>query len=85
MSKSIHLLYFASLGEALNCSEEALTLEQQICVAELKTVLGQRGASWANALAKPGIKCAINQAIANDDAVISPGDEVAFFPPVTGG
>lgn len=85
MSKPIHLLYFASLGEALDCSEEAFTLEQQICVADLKTVLSQRGPLWTQALAKQGIKCAINQTIAKDEAMIFPGDEVAFFPPVTGG
>ena len=48
--------------------------------------LGERHPRFGEAVASPGVvRCAVNQEYAETDAAIRPGDEVAFFPPVTGG
>jgi sulfur-carrier protein len=55
-------------------------------VAELLTWLQKRGPGHAEALADLGaLKVAVNQEYAHPDDPVSPGDEVALFPPVTGG
>ncbi|EIC20864.1 molybdopterin converting factor subunit 1 [Thiorhodovibrio frisius] len=82
----IRLLYFASLREALDCEGEDYPLEAPITTAELRAQLAMRGQPWSDALAlSQSVLAAVNQSIASADAIIKPGDEVAFFPPVTGG
>jgi len=55
-------------------------------IAQLKTHLAKRGEAWANLFnGKQTIRAAINHALVENDAAIKNGDEVAFFPPVTGG
>ena len=55
-------------------------------VAQLKTHLAERGEAWANLFnGKQTIRAAINHALVDNEATIKNGDEVAFFPPVTGG
>ncbi|MFL0798934.1 MAG: molybdopterin converting factor subunit 1 [Agarilytica sp.] len=86
MSDNIHILYFASLGEQLKCDNENFTLGSTVTtIAELKTQLSQRGPQWEKSLLQSTTKSAVNQMIADDTHAIAPGDEVAFFPPVTGG
>jgi len=88
MSKNvtIHLLYFASLGEQLGVSEEKIDLPTEPCTLEkLKAYLAQRGEAWKIKLEDNTTLCAVNQTLCNDNPEIHPGDEVAFFPPVTGG
>lgn len=83
----IRILYFASLRERLRTTEEAMALPPALRdVAGLRTMLAARGGEWADALApdRP-VLCAVNQAIARPEQAIADGDEVAFFPPVTGG
>ena len=55
-------------------------------IAELKQQLAQRGGAWAELFTREqGPLCSINQQMASEDSPIKSGDEVAFFPPVTGG
>ena len=87
MSMTVRILYFASLREALGCDQEALELPAGVhTVADLRRWLGTRGGIWAERFA-PGlaVRCAVDQTMAGDDAVLAPGAEIAFFPPVTGG
>jgi molybdopterin synthase sulfur carrier subunit len=82
---SIIVLYFASLRETLGVEREELALPAQVVdIAGLRTWLLTRGDRWA-ALAAPRIRAAVNQTLAGETAGIADGDEVAFFPPVTGG
>jgi molybdopterin synthase sulfur carrier subunit len=82
---SIAVLYFAGLRESLGVEREELTLPAQVVdVAGLRAWLLTREEKWA-ALAAPRIRAAVNQTLAGETAVIVDGDEVAFFPPVTGG
>lgn len=84
----IRVLYFARLRETLGVAEESLEANPRWgSVADLIAALAARGGIWAEAFA-PGATlplCAVNQTMARPDSAIGDGDEVGFFPPVTGG
>lgn len=83
----VRVLYFASLRDAVGRSSETVELPGD--AATLKAVreaLVAKGAPWADAFANlKRVRGAVNQTMAEDDDKVSDGDEVAFFPPVTGG
>ncbi|MDM3871885.1 molybdopterin converting factor subunit 1 [Porticoccus sp. W117] len=81
----IELKYFAALRDQLNCDGEQLTLEDVSTVAELRELLAERGGVWAQQLLDGRNLAAVNQQMATADTAVNDGDEVAFFPPVTGG
>lgn len=76
---TIQVRFFASLRERLGCDGQSLPAEGLTTVAEV----------WARASAgatpPPSLLCAVNQQYAAFGARVTDGDEVAFFPPVTGG
>jgi molybdopterin synthase sulfur carrier subunit len=83
----IQLRYFASVRETLGKSSETLELPAGIVsIGQLRAHLRERGGAWNEALA-PGraLRMAKNQAMAAEETPLADGDEVAFFPPVTGG
>ena len=83
----VTLLYFASLRESLGCSREQLPIPAGTAtVSSLVEQLRSRDSRWTEAFA-PGKtwRVAVNQQMASLATPIKPGDEVAFFPPVTGG
>ena len=83
----VKLLFFASLRERLGTSGEDLELPAGVgTVAALRSHLRRRGGAWELALAEAKlVRAAVNQDMATPSAAIKAGDEVAFFPPVTGG
>ncbi len=82
----LRLLYFAWLRERVGVSEETLALPEGVAtVGDLTAWLRARGPGYAAAFASPVVRCAVNQDFATAEAPVAPGDEVAFFPPVTGG
>lgn len=83
----IKILYFARIKEAVNYSTEELDLPADVStITALKNYLSLRGDTWANLFnGKQVVRAAINHALVDDLALIQAGDEVAFFPPVTGG
>jgi molybdopterin synthase sulfur carrier subunit len=83
----ITVLYFARLKEALGTSSEAIELPTEISTLNaVRALLQARGGAWAHELqAGRAIRAAVNQDIAAADTPVKDGDEVAFFPPVTGG
>jgi len=84
----IQVRYFASLREALGAGEavEIGATAAGPTVATLRDTLIARGGAHAQALARGrAVRCAVNQAMAEDATPIPPSAEVAFFPPVTGG
>lgn len=83
----MRILYFAWLRERIGMAEEDVTPPAAVTtVAALLDWLAQRGPGHAAALADRRIvKVAVNHEFARGDARIRPGDEIAIFPPVTGG
>jgi molybdopterin synthase sulfur carrier subunit len=83
----VKVLYFAALREQLGTSGEEIELPGGIAtVAALRAHLRGRGGAWQSALADGKlVRMAVNQDMAMPTAPIKAGDEVAFFPPVTGG
>ena len=81
------LLYFAWLRQKIGTGEETVTLPRDVStVADLLDWLETRGPEFQHALEdRDAIKVAINQTFAQEDAPLSDQDEVALFPPVTGG
>ncbi len=84
---NIKILYFARVKEAVNYSAEELALPNDIStITALKNYLSQRGDTWADLFdGKQTIHAAINHELVDNLATIKAGDEIAFFPPVTGG
>lgn len=81
---SVNILYFASLKESLGTASETITLPSGVdTVGALRDFLISQGRT-ALALAK-NLRVAVNQDMAKTDTTIKAGDEIAFFPPVTGG
>lgn len=81
------LLYFARLRDALGVSSERIDLPAEVSdVAGLVAWLRRRGGAWEDELA-PGraFRVAVNQDMADAATALKDGDEVAIFPPVTGG
>ena len=81
----IKVLYFAGLREQLGTAGEDLDASPAT-VAGLRSVLMARGGAWQSALAQgKALRVAVNQEIAQPSTPVKSGDEIAFFPPVTGG
>ncbi len=86
-TSTVTLVYLARLREAFGTpSERVLPPAGVTTVAGLRAWLATRGGAWATELA-PGraVRIAVNHDLAEPDTPIGPGDEVALFPPVTGG
>lgn len=82
---NITVRYFASIREAMGTSSESLTTTATT-VGALREELMARSEAAANALAHgKAVRMALNQEMCQSDAALKAGDEVAFFPPVTGG
>ncbi|MFN3986312.1 MAG: molybdopterin converting factor subunit 1 [Rhodocyclaceae bacterium] len=83
---TIKILYFAALRDAVGRSEESLALPAGVAtVGELRAFLADRGDAWSALDSGRNVRAARNQRMAQASDPIMPGDEVAFFPPVTGG
>jgi len=81
----IKVLYFAGLREQLGTAGEDLDASPAT-VAGLRSMLMARGGAWQSALAQgKALRVAVNQEIAQPSTPVKSGDEIAFFPPVTGG
>ncbi|MGK5015530.1 MULTISPECIES: molybdopterin converting factor subunit 1 [unclassified Janthinobacterium] len=82
----INLRFFASVRELVGTGQEVLEVAGPLTVGEVRTLLIARGGNWEYALAQGrALRMAHNQVMCDADTVIAEGDEVAFFPPVTGG
>lgn len=83
----LKLLYFARLREALGTAREEIALPEGVTdIAGLMAWLARRGGVWQEEFTgcRP-LRAAVNQELMANSAAIHDGDEVAFFPPVTGG
>jgi molybdopterin synthase sulfur carrier subunit len=82
----LKILYFAALRERLGQGSEELALPTGVAdVSDLRDFLAARGGAWENLARLRNLRFAVNQQMARLDSPLQAGDEVAFFPPVTGG
>jgi sulfur-carrier protein len=84
---TVSLVYLARLREAFGAASERTEVPATVTsVAALRAWLAARGGAWERELA-PGraVRIAVNHELARPDTPVQPGDEVALFPPVTGG
>lgn len=80
----IKVLFFAQTRELVDC-DSVIVEETFATVEELRQHLAQQLGKWDLALAPGKLLAAVNQSIVPLDFALQEGDEVAFFPPVTGG
>ncbi len=81
----IKVLFFASVRDRLGIDQLELP-EVPRTVEDLRLQLASRDETWAHVLdAEPSVLVAVNQTMAAADTSLNDGDEVGFFPPVTGG
>ena len=83
----VHIFYFAWLKDRLGRGEEQVALPDDVAdIAGVRHWMRARGPLFEAAFAEGGrVRAAVNQDFATDDAPVRAGDEIAFFPPVTGG
>lgn len=88
----IKVLFFAKLREQLNCKQLDIALSEAADVTALIAKLASQGGPWADVFnngdtnsKRSPLLVAVNQSMTSVDHVLQAGDEVAFFPPVTGG
>ena len=84
---SIRILYFARLREDMGIAQEMVELPAEVVdVKSLRAFLAARGGASAKAFAvAKAVRVSVNQDLARNDTPVKAGDEIAFFPPVTGG
>ena len=83
---TITVKFFSLIREAVETEQLTLELKDNLTTIEgLKNELGLRGEAWKEALSHPNLIQAVNQRVVFQEEVIKDGDEVAFFPPMTGG
>lgn len=80
----INVLYFASLRETLGTGSSQLDYKVGLTVESVIAALIKQGDRWESALSGQ-LLCSVNQEMVAMDAPLADGDEVALFPPVTGG
>jgi sulfur-carrier protein len=86
-ASTMTLVYLARLRDAFGMSSERVEPPHTVTTAaELRSWLASRGGVWAIELAPArAVRIAVNYNIAQPATPVGPGDEVALFPPVTGG
>lgn len=82
----INVLFFAQVRELLGESSLSIEAGSNTATADaLRQTLAARSEKWGKVLASDKLLVAVNQTLCHWDTEINDGDEVAFFPPVTGG
>jgi sulfur-carrier protein len=81
----VEVRYFASVREALGPAE-SVDVDAAASVGALRDALAGRGGRYAEALGRQRVlRSALNRVLCAEAQVLGEGDEVGFFPPVTGG
>lgn len=81
----IKVLFFARIREELGVAELELPAAEAVDIDTLQRGLQARGEPWTSVLAEANLLTAVNHEVVHGNRVLGEGDEVAFYPPVTGG
>ena len=82
----VKVLFFASLRESLGVTGEDLALPDGVATVDgLRRHLAARGGEWSRLAGEANLRYAVNHDMAQPGTNLKGGDEIAFFPPVTGG
>ena len=83
----LRIVFFARIKEQLGCAERTLEWDETFASVEaLRAKLCDTGGDlWREALYEENVVCAVNQVVVTAGSHIHDNDEIAFFPPVTGG
>jgi molybdopterin synthase sulfur carrier subunit len=82
----LKLCYFASVREQVGTGEESLLLPDEIkTVGALGSLLATRGQEWEILADEKSVLIAVDQQICPREHILQGGEEIAFFPPMTGG
>lgn len=79
------IVFFAALREQLNSDGIDLNTTETITVFQAKQIIVNENPHWESILNNQSLLAAVNHEIVEDDALVNINDELAFFPPVTGG
>ena len=82
---TVNVLFFGQLAEPFGRTREVGIPAQGCSVGDLRRRLIGSEDHLAAAMARPGIRAAIDQQMVGDEARVEPGQEIAFFSPVSGG
>ena len=82
---TITVRFFARLREDLKTDQLAVEARPGLTAEDVLSDLASQGGPWAQLTGDQPVMIAINQAMAKPGAELNAGDELAFFPPVTGG
>ncbi|NVJ61650.1 MAG: MoaD/ThiS family protein [Gammaproteobacteria bacterium] len=80
----IKVVFFASLKEKLGCDSISVAFQPDLDTERLIKHLSENNSSWRDALSN-NILTAVNHELKHSNTKLADDDEVAFFPPVTGG
>lgn len=82
----LRVLFFARVREALDCPLLEIPWREELASLDaLQRQLEARGENWPTVLGEDNMIRSVNQVVIEGDCELNDGDEVAFFPPVTGG
>jgi molybdopterin synthase sulfur carrier subunit len=82
----IKIVFFAALREQLNCAELSLVADDNTkTVNDIKQLLSNKNEQWQQIFSNTSLLSAVNYDMVDGSHLVKSGDEVAFFPPVTGG
>ncbi|MEH6911475.1 MAG: MoaD/ThiS family protein [Oceanicoccus sp.] len=83
----VQILFFSLIREQLNTDKLSLSLPSPGITLQAFTehLIDTHDAQWREVLTSANIIKAVNQRVVDDDCCLADGDEIAFFPPVTGG
>jgi molybdopterin synthase sulfur carrier subunit len=85
LSDTLTVRFFARLREELGTEEMTVPAEPGLTAGAVLEQLASRGDAWAQLTGAQPVMIAVNQAMARETTTVNAGDELAFFPPVTGG
>ncbi|RBP31935.1 molybdopterin synthase subunit MoaD [Marinobacter pelagius] len=84
-TETLTVRFFARLREELDTESLEMAASPDLTTGDILAELAARGGPWAQLQGDQPVMIAVNQAMAKPSTPVKAGDEVAFFPPVTGG